>query len=226
MLDGAGGDGDLALAGHDVAPPAVVHVRLDIDRGGRHGQDAALGAKQSADPVQAFNRIVEELPQARDQQVSERVPVEGPGRIQAQLHDVAPRQTPLGFLTERRQRHAQVARRQDRHLLAQSPGGSAVVGDGHDGRQGAGDVAKGPQGGGQSVSATEGDDGLAGFSSLNPASSIQIGHYSLPMSRCMTRTECPRSRRRAAMASEHATERCFPPVQPMAIVTNGFNSAR
>ena len=115
---------------------------------------------------------------------------------------------------------------QDRHLFAQSPGGSAVVGDGDDGREGVGDVAQGPQGGRQSVSATEGDNGLAGFSSLNPASSIKIGHYSLPMSRCMTRTECPLSRRRAAMASEHATERCFPPVQPMAIVTNGFNSAR
>ena len=154
------------------------------------------------------------------------MPIEGTTRIQAQLHDVAPRQAPLGFLAERGQRHAQVAGRQDWHLLAQSAGATSVVGDSHNRRQRARNVAQRPQGRGQSVSAAEGDDVLAGFSTLNPAGCIKIGHQSLPMSRCITRTVYPCERRRCAIASEHATERCFPPVHPTAIVTNGFNSAR
>ena len=226
MLNGARRDGDLALAGNDVAASAVIHVGFNIDGGGRHGQDTTLRAKQAPDPVESFNRVVEELPESRDDQITERVSIEGTGRVQAQLHDVAPGESPFGFFTEGGQGHTQVARGQDRHFLAEATGTAAVVGDGDDSRQGAGDMSEGPQGGGQAVSATEGDDGLAGFSSLNPASSIKIGHYSLPMSRCMTRTECPCSRRRLAMASAQATERCFPPVHPMAIVTNGFNSAR
>ena len=226
VLDGTRGDGDLGLAGHDVAAAAVVHIRLDVDRRRRHGQDASLCAEETPDPVEAFDRIVEELPQAGDQQVAEGVPVERAGRVQAQLHDVAPGQTPLGFLAEGRQRHAQVAGRQDRHLLAQSAGATAVVGDSHNSRQRAGDMAQRPQGCGQAVSAAEGDDVLAGFSTLNPAGCIKIGHQSLPMSRCITRTVYPCERRRSAIASEDATERCFPPVHPTAIVTNGFNSAR
>ena len=226
VLDGSRGDSDLGLTGHDVAAAAVVHIRLDVDRRRRHGQDASLCAEESTNPVEAFDGIVEELPQAGDQQVAEGMPVERAGRVEAQLHDVAPGQPPLGFLTERGQRHAQVAGRQDRHLLAQSPGATPVIGDGHDGRQRAGDVAQCPQGRGQAVSAAEGDDVLAGFSTLNPAGCIKIGHQSLPMSRCITRTVYPCERRRSAMASEDATERCFPPVHPTAIVTNGFNSAR
>ena len=226
MLNRAWGDGNLGLAGYDVAAAAVVHIRLNVDRRRRHGQDTPLRTQQTTDPVEAFDRIVEKLPQAGDQQVAEGVPVERAGRVEAQLHDVSPRQAPLGFLTERGQRHAQIAGGQDWHLLAQSAGATAVVGDGHDGGQRAGNVAQRPQRCGQSVSAAKGNDVLAGFSTLNPAGSIKIGHQSLPMSRCITRTVYPCERRRSAMASEDATERCFPPVHPTAIVTNGFNSAR
>ena len=226
VFNGSGGDRHLGLAGDDVPASPVHHVCLDIDGRRRHRQDAPLRPQQSADPVEALNRVVEKLPESGNQQVPERVPVERARRIQAQLHDITPGEPPLGFLAQRRQRHAQVTRRKDRHLLAEPARAAAVVGDRDDCGERPCDVAQCPQGGREAVAAAEGDDGLAGFASLNPAGCIKIGHQSLPMSRCITRTECPRVRRRCAMASEHATERCLPPVQPTAIVTNGFNSAR
>ena len=98
MLNGARRDGDLALAGNDVAASAVIHVGFNIDGGGRHGQDTTLRAKQAPDPVESFNRVVEELPESRDDQITERVSIEGTGRVQAQLHDVAPGESPFRIL--------------------------------------------------------------------------------------------------------------------------------
>ena len=83
VLDGAGGDGNLRLTRYDVAASPVVHVCLDVNGRRRHGEDAALRAEETADPVEPLNRIIEELPQARDQQVAERMAVEWPARIQA-----------------------------------------------------------------------------------------------------------------------------------------------
>ena len=47
---------------------------------------------------------------------------------------------------------------------------------------------------------------------------VRTGGYSLSTSRCQRRTGCPPASSRSASAPATATERCFPPVQPIATV--------
>ena len=128
----------------------------------RHGEHAAAGVQQGARPVQAGHRVVQQLPERRDEQVAERVVVQGKlplvafGRGETVLHDVAPGAAPIGVVAERRERHAQISGRKNTHLLTQAPRGAAVVRHGYHGRQVGGHVAQSRKGSVQAVPAAHG----------------------------------------------------------------------
>ena len=89
-------------------------------------------------------------------------------------------------------------------LVAQPAARAPVVGDGDDGGDLVGDVAQRGERGGQAVAAAEGGDDRPG--------------HSRPRSRCTTKVATRSVASRAATAWVIATERCLPPVQPMAMV--------
>ena len=74
------------------------------------------------------------------------------------LQHVAPGVAPVGVVAERRQRHPQVAGRQDVELLAQPPARAAVVGDRDDGGDLVGEQPQRGQGRGEPVAPAERDD--------------------------------------------------------------------
>lgn len=74
------------------------------------------------------------------------------------LQHVAPGVAPVAVVAERRQRHAQVAGREDVELLAQAPARAAVVSDRHDGGDVVGQQPEGGQGSGEPVPTAERDD--------------------------------------------------------------------
>ena len=158
-----------------------------------------------ADEVEPGDGVVVQLPERDDEQVAERVPAERAVAGEAVLQHVAPGLAPLALAAQRGQRHPQVAGGQHAELVAQPAGRAAVVGDRDDGGDLVGDVAQRGERRGQAVAATQrGDD--------------RPGH-SRPRSRCTTKVADPvgasAARRRAWVI---ATERCLPPVQPIAMV--------
>ena len=175
-----------------------------VERHRGHRQHPALGLEQPADEVEPGDGVVVQLPEGDDEQVAERVPAERAVAGEAVLQHVAPGLAPLALAAQRRQRHPQVAGGQHAELVAQPPGRAAVVGDRDDRGDLVGDVAQGGERGGQAVAATQrGDD--------------RPGH-SRPRSRCTTKVATRSVVSRAATAWVIATERCLPPVQPIAMV--------
>src|SRR5690606_3502924 len=161
--------------------------------------------------------VTEEVPQGDDEEVADGVPVQRPVRAEAALEDVPPGLAPLGVVAERRPRHPHAPGREHAELVAQTAGGAAVVGDRDDGGEVPAHVPQRPQGGGQAVAAAEGDG--TGSPTGSSAELARVEGHSRPTSRWTVRTRSPWERRPSAMASETATERCRPPVQPTAIVT-------
>ena len=126
------------------------------------GSTRPAGVQQGARPVKASYRIVQQLPERRNQQITERVVVQGElprvvlGRRKTVLHDVAPGAAPIGVVTQRRESHAQIAGRENAHLLTQTTRGTAVIRHGHHSRQVGGHVAQSRKRSVQAVTATHG----------------------------------------------------------------------
>src|SRR5207253_1781838 len=124
--------------------------------------------------------------------------------------------------------------------------GAAVVGDGDDGGQVAGDPAQRRERGRQAHAAAEGDDLGLGMGTVAPAAqrpdgapaparrlrcpalpdALSCHPYSRPMSRWTTTVSIPSAASRRASRSDMATLRCLPPVQPTAMVTYRLPSRR
>ena len=182
----------------------VTDVGLDGERDRGHRQHPALRLEQAGDEVEPGDGVLVELPERDDEEVAEGVPSERALAGEAVLEHVAPRVAPLGLAAERRERHPQVPGREHPELVAQAAAGAPVVGDGDDGGDLVGDVPQRGERGGETVATAEGgDDGPA---------------HSRPRSRCTTNVATRSVASRAATAWVIATDRCLPPVQPMATV--------
>ena len=131
---------------------------LDVERDAGHRQDPPAGVEQPADEVEAVDRVAEQVPQGHDEEVAEGVAGERSLALEPVLQHVAPGVAPLGVVAERGERHPQVARRQDRELLAQPPRGPAVVGDGDHGGDPVGEQLQRGERRRQAVAAAERDD--------------------------------------------------------------------
>ncbi len=198
-----------------------------------------MRAEQPADQVKGLHVVAELLPQGDDQQIADRVLVQVALGLEAVLDDPGPGLAPVVVAAQGGEGLAQITRGKDAQLVAEASAGAAVVGHGDDGGEVAGDPAQGGERGGQSHAAAQGDHlGLGtatarpGTTGLDGAARAGLGHHpaqpgqpwsalghSRPMSRCTTTVSTPSAARRAASFSDTATERCLPPVQPMAIVT-------
>ena len=193
----------------------------DVQRHGGHRQHPALRAEQPADPVEARDRVAEQLPQRDDQQVADRVAVQVARRWRSGAGATSrPGAAPLVVAAQRGQRHPQVAGRQHAELVAQPAARAAVVGDGDDRGQLVGDAAQRRQRRGQPVPAAERDD-LAGRPMRDEGGAGPAGPVTRAPGRGGRRrssTPWPRSSR-APSSSAIATLRCLPPVQPTAMVT-------
>lgn len=247
----AGRERHVRLAAHGVdllGPVRVVALdqRLQLQGYRGHGQHAPVGAQELADQVERLDVIAELLPEGDDQEVADRVLVQVALGLEAVLDDAGPGLAPVVVAAQRGERLAQVAGRQHAQLVAQTPAGAAVVGHGDDGGEVAGDPAESGERGGQAHAAAEGDhlglgaaaarpgaaglDGPAraglGHDPAQPAQPGRTFRHSRPMSRCTTTVSTPSAARRAASFSDVATERCLPPVQPIAMVTYRLPSRR
>ena len=179
-------------------------VGLDGERHGGHRQHPALRLEQPGDEVEAGDGVVVQLPEGDDEEVAERVPAQRAVTGEAVLEHVPPGLAPLALAAQRRQRHPQVAGRKHPELVPEPPGRAAVVGDRDDRGHLVGDVAQGREGRRQAMAAPQRRDD-------RPA-------HSRPRSRWTTKVATRSVVRRAATAWAIATERCLPPVQPIAIV--------
>ena len=185
----------------------VGELRLGGGEVGLRAGDQALQAAHAFSPAQPVHRVAQQLPEGDDQEVPERVVVQGGlvgghlGGAEAVLHDVGPGPTPVGVVAQGGQRHAEVAGRQHRHLPADGAGGAAVVRHRDDGREVPGHVPQGREGRGEAVAAAEGGDPGrgAGHARTHPAPfrthpgrqgqlAGERGRHSRPMSRCWTCT--------------------------------------
>lgn len=241
--------GRLSAHGLDVLGPLremALDQCLQFQGYGGHGQHPPVRAEQLADQVEGLDVIAELFPEGDDQEVADGVLVQVALGLEAVLDDPGPGLAPVVVAAQRGQRLAQVAGRQYAQLVAQASAGAAVVGHGDDGGEVAGDPAEGSERGGQAHAAAEGDHLGLGAASAGPGTAALDGPartplrhrpaqpaqprrtscHSRPMSRCTTTVSTPSATRRAASFSEVATERCLPPVQPMAMVTYRLPSRR
>lgn len=114
--------------------------------------------QEPADQVERLDVIAELFPQGDDQQIADRVFMQVALGLEAVLDDAGPGLAPVVVAAQRGQRLAQIAGRQHAQLVAQPPAGAAVVGDGDDGGEVAGDPAQRGERGGQAHAAAERDD--------------------------------------------------------------------
>ena len=114
------------------AGSSAAHLGADVQRRQRHRQHPAACAEQPADPVEALDRVAEQLPQPHDQQVADRVPAQLAVAVEAVLHHPRPGAAPLVVPAQGGQGHPQVAGRQHAELVAQPSRRAAVVGHGDD----------------------------------------------------------------------------------------------
>ena len=148
----------LAADRADLVRPVRVgadHFRHDVQRHRGHRQHPAAGAEQPAHPVQARDRVAEQVPQRHDEQVADGVAGQLAVAAEPVLHHLAPGGAPLVVPAQRGQRHPQVAGRQDAVVAAQPAARPAVVSDRHDRGELAGHLAQRRQRRRQPVPATE-----------------------------------------------------------------------
>src|SRR5206468_1280975 len=107
------------------------------------------------------------------------------------------------WVAQRDEALAQVAGGRDTERLPQAAARPSVVGDAHDGGDGAGVLAGGQQAGGQPVPAADGDD-------------CRVPQR--PMSRWFTVGLKPYRSMTSAISLARTTLRCMPPVHPTAMV--------
>ena len=135
------------------------HGAVNDHRIQRHRQHTAARIQQGTRPVQTRNRVIQQLPESRNQQVTESMVIQREltliplGRAKTMLHHITPRATPIGVITQRRKRHTQISRRENTHLLTQTTRRAAIVSNRHNSRQIRRDVAKRRQGTVQPVAA-------------------------------------------------------------------------
>ena len=207
-------DGDLAPDPHHRAV-RLLHDGLDVERFDGHRQHPALHPEQAGHPVEPGDRVLEQLPERDDEQVADRVLVQGALAAEPVLHDLAPRAAPLVVAAERGQRPPQVTRGEHAELAPQPAARPAVVGDGDDGRGARRHPAQCLEAVGEAVAPTERHDR---GEDIRLRRGRVAGRHSRPRSRCRTVASTPCARIRVASSSAMATERCLPPVQPIATV--------
>ena len=160
--------------------------------------------------------VAEQFPQRNDQQVPQCVLVQLSLAGEPVLQDLGPGTSPLVVPAECGQRLPEIPRGQHTELLTQPARGTTVVGNGDDRRHVAADATQRGQRGGQPVTSPERDD----------LDARETHGHSRPRSRCMTMVGIPDSRSRSPNASDIATLRCLPPVQPTATVMYRLPSRR
>ncbi len=199
-------DGGLAL---DVTG---VGGRFQDDRLGGGGNHPAGGTEEAGRLVQADLDVSGRRHEPGDDQVAEGVAGEFVGvGIEALFEDLGQEGVVVG---QGHQAFAQVPGGDDAHLAPEAPGRAPVVGHRDDAGDGTGVQTGGPEAGRQAVAATDGHHPRA-----------TAGRHR-STSRWKTDGVAPRSSRRLASSTARTTDRCRPPVQPMAMVRYDFPSAR
>ena len=185
-------------------------VGLDVQRHRGHRQHPAAGAEQPPDPVEAGDRVAEQLPQRDDQQVADRVAGaarprwrSGAGARRARSGPTRCRRTARPAPSAGR---PAAGRRTRRAAGRDEPPSSATV---DDGGERVGQAPQRRQGRGQAVPAAERDDrraGATGVPAAGTAGTAAVRRHSRPRSRWTTTRRRPAPRSRAASASAIATD--------------------
>src|SRR5437763_4864676 len=215
-----GGGGWLRVDRHERDPgdpPRLAHRHLALDGpaggvglehhgDGRGRQHGATGLHQAPGLGHGEEEVTGRGGQAGDDQVAEGVALQLPG-VEAVLEGRRPDRGGA----QGDQALAEVSRRRDPEYLPQPTTPAAVVGHRDDGRDVSAVLAHGSQGRSQSVAAAEGH---------HPRSSAH---------RCTSRWcrvgSKPRAAILSASSSASTTERCWPPVQPLATARPDFPSS-
>src|SRR5690625_506193 len=222
------GRGDLHLAPDPVERSLAVELAsyesLDVQRYRAHGQHAALCAEEPSNQVEPTDVVTEQLPQRHDQQVADGVVVQVASAFEPVLQHVGPRTPPFVVATQGRQRHPQVTRREYPELVPQACRRAPGVCAGRDG----GEVRRAPaqrrETRGEPVPAPERDHRRKLARAYQRATLERSRSHSRPRSRWTVMTRMSSPRNRSANASDMATLRCFPPVQPIAMLRNRLPS--
>jgi hypothetical protein len=175
--DPARRDRDCRLAAHGgdgvgLGRVEALHGGDDVHRHRGHRQHPPGDAQQPAHPVEAGDRVAEQVPQARDQQVAQGVAGQVAAAAEAMLDHAGPGRAPFVVPAQRREGHPQVPRGQRAELLAEPARRAAVVGHGDDRGHVVGHPAQRGQGRGEAVPPAERDhprSTLQGGQTLTPA---------------------------------------------------------
>ena len=125
------------------------------------GSTRPTAPTRSATVAKAATGSLQLVHQTGDEQVADRMPGEGATAAEAMLEQAGPHRLVGCQSGERGQGHPQVAGREQPQLVADAAGRPAVVGDGDNGRQLAGELPQRGQRGVQPVPATQGDHAQA-----------------------------------------------------------------
>ncbi len=122
--DAAGSGRDLDLAPNcanrlRVGGEQTGDLRFDVERDHRHRQHAAVRPQQPPDQIEGRNFVTEQLVDGNDQQIAEGVIVQVTRAFETMLHDLGPGAAPRVVTAQRRERHAQIARREHAEFFAQ-----------------------------------------------------------------------------------------------------------
>ena len=193
--------GETRLPAHfDELASICFHVGDELDRLEAVGQHATTCPQDQAQAIQAGHEIACLLPEGHQNQIAECVALDIAGSSEAVLQDTGPQP----FLRQGGECHPQIARWRDAEMGPQPTARPSVVAGADDGDGLDPQEPQRTQGHGQSVASPERHD--------------RPGH-SRPRSRWTTTDSMPWAESRAATSSARATLRCFPPVQPTAMVT-------
>ncbi len=188
------------LDGHLTRHRAAGRLGLEHDQLARRREHVAVGTEQDARLAHTREKVTGGVDQPGQDQVSQGVA----GQL-ALVVAVPERDGQGGVLVgQGHQALADVAEGHHVEQFAQASAAAAVVGHRHDAGQGAGVATRCPERDGRAVPAADGDDRGAG------------AHRSTSRWKTDTDSSCAPSR--AASSSARVTERCRPPVHPMAMV--------
>ena len=212
-----------------VRPVRICALNLghQVQRDRRHRQHPAVRAEQPGHPVQALDRVAEQLPERHDQDVADRVAAQLRLAGEPVLDHPAPGGAPGVVAAQRGQRHPQVAGRQHAELPAQPAAGAAVVGHRDHRGQVPGHPAQRRQRGVQAVPAAQRHHPAAGrppgdrrdrMGDLGARMTVLARHRPTRARGRGATPGCPATTPTAARRSPRpsTTLRCLPPVQPTA----------
>jgi hypothetical protein len=87
-------------------------VGLDLQRLGGHRQHSPAGIEQATHEVEPLDSVSQLVPDRDDEQIAQGVACERPFASEPVLQDVPPGAPPRAVLTQRREGHPQVTRRE------------------------------------------------------------------------------------------------------------------